>query len=82
MLSKVFYHVALTVSWFFSYASAAGDSAPGLGKFLYPDSNSKPVYNYLDTVNVTWQTYASEILTPYLFIWLGPTGVGAQQLGQ
>jgi hypothetical protein len=28
------------------------------GVFLYPPNNSDLSFNYLDTVNVTWNTYA------------------------
>ena len=28
------------------------------GAFIYPPSNTSLVFNYLDTVNVTWNTYA------------------------
>ncbi|MCJ1291494.1 hypothetical protein MMC34_003038 [Xylographa carneopallida] len=41
------------------------------GIFLYPQDNTNPTFNYLDTINVTWETYLEGIITPWLMLWLG-----------
>ncbi|MCJ1396585.1 hypothetical protein MMC18_009476 [Xylographa bjoerkii] len=47
-----------------------GAQAPE-GVFLFPQDNTQPTFNYLDTINVTWDTYSEGIITPWLTLWLG-----------
>ncbi|MCJ1399474.1 hypothetical protein MMC11_002676 [Xylographa trunciseda] len=41
------------------------------GVFLYPKDNTQPTFNYMDVINVTWDTYSEGISTPWLMLWLG-----------
>ncbi|MCJ1407063.1 hypothetical protein MMC19_001133 [Ptychographa xylographoides] len=46
-------------------------SGPDLGTFLFPQENTKPTFNYLDSINVTWSTFDPNITSPFLQLWLG-----------
>ncbi|MCJ1386638.1 hypothetical protein MMC17_009764 [Xylographa soralifera] len=49
------------------------------GVFLYPQDNTQPTFNYLDTINVTWETYSEGIMTPWLMLWLGTSQAPVNQ---
>jgi hypothetical protein len=49
----------------------AGDVS--LGLFDYPAPGSDLVFNYLDSVNVTWDTFSDAFTDPWLMLWLTET---------
>ena len=47
----------------------AGSSNP-FGEFFYPSSEVQTTYNYLDTLNVTWESFSKNFTSPCLMLWL------------
>ena len=51
-------------------ARVASADSNTIGTWLYPDPNTTPTFNYLDTLNASW---TSDFSTPWLHLWCGVT---------
>ncbi|MCJ1256358.1 hypothetical protein MMC24_004179 [Lignoscripta atroalba] len=63
-------HITLLCATFLSAARAQDASTPS-GKFLYPPASNKfPTFNFLDTIKVSWSTFAPNCTSTLLTLWV------------